>query len=453
MEGRNGYYGVPLISLLMLSPLLLMQAATGWSQSPLPSLAHRPKKITTGGSSFVAPSRMPFATTAKSVQLPATRLYGVLSRSVILKHSSGSNKKNKNQKGGAKSGRSTPYRGTNPTYREEQSLTKTFLLDALEEASHRQTIALGCLETEHKKLIDKVRVVDSKTPQLERKSISENSSTDDAPEVDDTPIGNNVDGAVEHSRNDDASTKNERDPITALHRVNTRKLEINEKLRLLEEIRSDLKMSGSRDNSDNKRADIDHCNDEPSLTITEAEFRFRTIIGSVGKTCPILDRPRCTWKIESKSSESEFGRPRGFAGLVFYSPLGVPILVGKQRAESDGVLRRAAQGSDLWFQVEDYEGSRVLLRSSLIRGTKNSKKCVQMAADLAARYSMWGNASSAVGSHRHRHNLNKVAVMYTDSKHVAKRGTKVGRMRKRKSLGRVMGRPSSVEAITRGLEP
>ena len=73
-----------------------------------------------------------------------------------------------------------------------------------------------------------------------------------------------------------------------------------------------------------------------------------------------------------------------------------------------------------------------------------------MAADLAAYYSVWG---------RDHYNNKKidcfdtVPVMYTDSKHVAKRGTKVGRMRKRKSLGRLMGRPSSVESIARELEP
>ena len=189
-----------------------------------------------------------------------------------------------------------------------------------------------------------------------------------------------------------------------------------------------------------------------SLSVAAAESRFRTITGSKGKPCSILDRPKDTWKIiaERSSTTGEFGRPKEFAGLVFHSPLGVPILVGKSKAESDGILRRVSQGSDLWFQVEDYEGSRVLLRSSLVRGTKNSKMCIQMAADLAAYYSVWGR------DHYHSKNdycFDTVPVMYTDSKHVAKRGTKVGRMRKRKSLGRLMGRPSSVESIAQELEP
>merc|ERR1712228_665333 len=92
-----------------------------------------------------------------------------------------------------------------------------------------------------------------------------------------------------------------------------------------------------------------------------------------------------SWK--HKKIKSEFGRPKDWSGLVFYSPLGVPILVGKKGSHNDEVLRRISQGSDLWFQVEGYEGSRVLLRTSLKKGLKNSKVCRQMAADLAACYS------------------------------------------------------------------
>ncbi|EJK73978.1 hypothetical protein THAOC_04374 [Thalassiosira oceanica] len=103
----------------------------------------------------------------------------------------------------------------------------------------------------------------------------------------------------------------------------------------------------------------------------------------------IFTQPRSSWK-SNKTSNREFGRPRGFTGEVFYSPLGTPILVGKQSAHRDDVMRQAAQGKDLWFQVDDYNGSRVLLRSSLARGTDGSKRCRQMAADLAAKFSMWG---------------------------------------------------------------
>jgi hypothetical protein len=55
-----------------------------------------------------------------------------------------------------------------------------------------------------------------------------------------------------------------------------------------------------------------------------------------------------------------------------------------------------------------------------------------MAADLAARYSIWGD------------DYDSVPVMYTDSRKVAKRGSKVGNMKQNKSLGRMFGNPSAV---------
>ena len=97
----------------------------------------------------------------------------------------------------------------------------------------------------------------------------------------------------------------------------------------------------------------------------------------------ILRQSPSSWKTRKKI-QSEVGRPAGFDGLVFYSPKGVPILIGKQKAHKDETLRRVAQGPDLWFQVQDYNGSRVLLRTSLKPGLRNSKECMHMAADLAA---------------------------------------------------------------------
>jgi len=140
------------------------------------------------------------------------------------------------------------------------------------------------------------------------------------------------------------------------------------------------------------------------------------------------------------SSKAEFGRPADFNGLVLKSPLGVPILVGRKGGHHDEVLRRVAQGNDLWFQVEDYSGSRVLLRTSLMRGLKNSKACRQAAADIAAYFSDYRRFDS-------------VPIMYTDSKRVAKRGSKIGQMRKRKSLGTIYGLPGNVSDICKGKEP
>ena len=142
-----------------------------------------------------------------------------------------------------------------------------------------------------------------------------------------------------------------------------------------------------------------------------------------------------------RKSKAEFGRPADFTGLVYKSPHGVPILVGRKGAHNDEVLRRISQGSDLWFQCDDYSGSRVLLRTSLARGLKNSKSCRQAAADLAAYYSDY------------RRKFESVPIMYTDSKRVAKRGSKKGQMRKRKSLGTMYGYPRNVYDMCQGKEP
>eukprot|EP00546_Thalassionema_frauenfeldii_P010819 CAMPEP_0178930720 /NCGR_PEP_ID=MMETSP0786-20121207/21434_1 /TAXON_ID=186022 /ORGANISM="Thalassionema frauenfeldii, Strain CCMP 1798" /LENGTH=273 /DNA_ID=CAMNT_0020607363 /DNA_START=356 /DNA_END=1177 /DNA_ORIENTATION=+ len=141
--------------------------------------------------------------------------------------------------------------------------------------------------------------------------------------------------------------------------------------------------------------------------------------------------------LSRRERQKEFGRPAGFEGLVFSSPAGVPILVGREQSHGDATLRRVAQGSDLWFQVDDYDGSRVLLRTSLRKGTKGSKVCRQMAADLAAYYS----------GHRRDQDGEGVRVMYTDSRHVAKRGSKAGQLRHHKTLGRMVGHPGQVKHL------
>lgn len=153
----------------------------------------------------------------------------------------------------------------------------------------------------------------------------------------------------------------------------------------------------------------------------------------------ILSQPSDKWK-SREEAKKEFGRPQGFDGPIFYSSLGVPILVGRMKAHKDDILRRAAQGSDLWFQVEDYNGSRVLLRSSLVPSAKHSKKCKQMAADIAATFSDWSDE------------FEDIPVMYTDSRKVAKRGGQAGKMKLKKSIGTITGRPASVADITKDIK-
>mmetsp|Transcript_31134 Transcript_31134/g.41353 ORF Transcript_31134/g.41353 Transcript_31134/m.41353 type:complete len:381 (-) Transcript_31134:203-1345(-) len=165
----------------------------------------------------------------------------------------------------------------------------------------------------------------------------------------------------------------------------------------------------------------------------------------------ILQTHPNTWKSfrQQQQRQKEFGRPKGFTGRLFTSPAGVPILIGKEGTTSssshaDETLRRISQGSDLWFQVYDYNGSRVLLRTSLKRGMKGSKGCMQMAANLAAYFSYSGGGKYDDDDDDDGEG---VRVMYTDSKHVAKRGSKVGQMRRNKSLGFMMGYPLDVEDV------
>jgi hypothetical protein len=88
-----------------------------------------------------------------------------------------------------------------------------------------------------------------------------------------------------------------------------------------------------------------------------------------------------------KAALDQWGRPEGFSGLVLESPRGVPILVG-QRSFSDALLRRVGRGNDLFFQVREGRGSRVLMRTSMLRHLARSpRECMEMAADLAAYFS------------------------------------------------------------------
>lgn len=137
----------------------------------------------------------------------------------------------------------------------------------------------------------------------------------------------------------------------------------------------------------------------------------------------------------------QWGRPDGFEGLVVETARGVPLLVAR-RAFSDAELRRVGRGSDLWFQVRTGRGSRVLLRTSLVPSlARSTRECMEMAADLAAYFSDERGDS-----------LDGVEVMFTDSRHVAKRGGRVGQMKQSKRLGLIRARPSRVAELARGAQ-
>ena len=180
--------------------------------------------------------------------------------------------------------------------------------------------------------------------------------------------------------------------------------------------------------------------------------------------------------------------PEGFEGLVIQSPRGIPILVAQQ-SFSDSLLRRIGQGTDLWFQashghmhmhsisiytaytaytaytqhtqhthsirtaytaytqpavirrqVSEGRGSRVLLRTSLVRSVARApRECMETASDLAAYFS---NA---------RH-TDEAQVMFTDSRHVAKRGGRVGQLKEAKKLGVIQAKPARVAEVARSAQ-
>lgn len=175
-----------------------------------------------------------------------------------------------------------------------------------------------------------------------------------------------------------------------------------------------------------KLKDINDELNSMSATDTRSLDKVRYKLTKLGFESILKDPERWHWP-----KEREFGRPHGFCGLILTTPNGVPVLIGREGAHCDDALRRIAQGSDLWFQVQDYNGSRVLLRTSLRKDLVDSKSCREFAANVAAHFS----------TSRYEE---QVPVMYTDSKHVAKRGSKRGSMRKRKRLGTIIGYPSKV---------
>eukprot|EP00546_Thalassionema_frauenfeldii_P002571 CAMPEP_0178938834 /NCGR_PEP_ID=MMETSP0786-20121207/26551_1 /TAXON_ID=186022 /ORGANISM="Thalassionema frauenfeldii, Strain CCMP 1798" /LENGTH=250 /DNA_ID=CAMNT_0020617597 /DNA_START=356 /DNA_END=1108 /DNA_ORIENTATION=+ len=152
----------------------------------------------------------------------------------------------------------------------------------------------------------------------------------------------------------------------------------------------------------------------PSKPTKEQTKELENALEKLGFRSLLIDQQY----LSRRERQKEFGRPAGFEGLVFSSPAGVPILVGRE-------------------QSHGYDGSRVLLRTSLRKGTKGSKVCRQMAADLAAYYS----------GHRRDQDGEGVRVMYTDSRHVAKRGSKAGQLRHHKTLGRMVGHPGQVKHL------
>eukprot|EP00545_Synedropsis_sp_CCMP1620_P013711 CAMPEP_0119017334 /NCGR_PEP_ID=MMETSP1176-20130426/16249_1 /TAXON_ID=265551 /ORGANISM="Synedropsis recta cf, Strain CCMP1620" /LENGTH=333 /DNA_ID=CAMNT_0006971029 /DNA_START=81 /DNA_END=1079 /DNA_ORIENTATION=- len=314
--------------------------------------------LSTRVSAFVLPSKSSSSTTA-------TSLFGVLSRSAILRAVN----RQRNQP--------TNKRDSSTFEQQPQPLTKWFLAGAIQEAQHRQQHILDALERESQSST----VV----------TIDDHSN----PDVDDDAIAQEA-----------LQQKAERRKRV----INERRMEIQSCLSRLLQLENELLKTNTSNLDATKEALV--------------TMGFQKLLADPD-----------SWKWNT-AHDSRNGSPADFGGLVYTTPRGVPILVGTQSAHGDSTLRRISQGADMWFQVSDYHGSRVLLRTSLAKGLKDSKECRIMAANLAAYYSDYRTMTTNDGD-----DDVVVSVMYTDSKHVAKRGSKAGQMRKKKAFGEMGGRP------------
>jgi predicted ribosome quality control (RQC) complex YloA/Tae2 family protein len=122
----------------------------------------------------------------------------------------------------------------------------------------------------------------------------------------------------------------------------------------------------------------------------------------------------------------------GWTGREFVSPLGVPILVGRNRRENEHLSLSVCRDPDVWFHVRGAPGAHVVLQMSRVKGkAPPSDECLQMSADLAAFYSELRDE-------------NKALVMFAAPRHVTKpNGAPLGAVKVREEGGTIVGRPAS----------
>lgn len=107
---------------------------------------------------------------------------------------------------------------------------------------------------------------------------------------------------------------------------------------------------------------------------------------------------------------------------TFESRSGLKILVGQDDKSNDYLSLRVAHPNDLWFHVNGFPGSHVVLRCGEA-GLEPDKESVMEAAGLAAWFSKMRNAG-------------KVAIHYCPARQVSKPGrakagtVTIGRARK-----------------------
>lgn len=119
---------------------------------------------------------------------------------------------------------------------------------------------------------------------------------------------------------------------------------------------------------------------ESELLVVDSDEEVAVVATTIAED-PVLASILKTFD-PSQERVKDFGRPRGFDGYVVESPRGTPVLIGHQDSESDEIMRKCGRGQDLWFQVRDGKGARVLLRTSMMPGLKGSR-CFSMSFQLA----------------------------------------------------------------------
>lgn len=129
-------------------------------------------------------------------------------------------------------------------------------------------------------------------------------------------------------------------------------------------------------------------------------------------------------------------RTPGWSGREFTSPLGVPILVGRNRKENEQLSLKLCREPDVWMHVRGVPGAHVVLQMSKIKGKEPpSDECIQMAADLAAFYS-------------EARDERKALVSIASPRHITKpNGAPLGAVKLREEAGTIMGRPTDSELI------
>ena len=130
----------------------------------------------------------------------------------------------------------------------------------------------------------------------------------------------------------------------------------------------------------------------------------------------------------------------GWSGREFVSPAGVPILVGRNRAENEQLSLKIARDPDVWFHVRGAPGAHVVLRMSLLpKASVADDDCMQRAADLAAFYSELRDERKAL-------------VAYTSPRHITKpNGAPLGAVRLREEDGTILGRPTDSALIPKSI--